>query len=167
MESKYFLSRIQKEGDAISKGIEVHDTLDAAVLSFWGRMKLGYNSPEKPEITFISCKVMDGAGNVVGPYDMTWLKDAKVENIFFLHHIRKDGETYTKDIDVCADYDTALRNFAAQMEYGYSNPRFPAVELVSCMVTDLLSGGMILRKDTWAKQEEAPAPEETDAPNET
>ena len=50
---KYFMHRIQKENGVFSKGIEVHDTLDAAKLSFWGRMKLAYGN--KAGITFVHC----------------------------------------------------------------------------------------------------------------
>ena len=31
MENKFFLHRIRKDGDNYSTGIEVHDTLDAAI----------------------------------------------------------------------------------------------------------------------------------------
>ena len=157
MSTKYFLHRIQKEDGAFSKGIEVHDTLNAAVLSFWGRMKYGYDNPTKPGMTFVSCKVTDSNGNVVGKYDMTWLKEgAEEENVFFMHHIRKDGETFSKDIDVCESREEALRLLAAAMEYGYENSKYPNVTFDSCMITDLMSGGMVLFEDTWIKAEAEP-----------
>jgi len=34
MEDKFFLHRIRKDGDTYTAGIEVHDTLDAAIQAF-------------------------------------------------------------------------------------------------------------------------------------
>lgn len=151
---KYFLHRVQKQDGTFSKGIEIHDTLDSARLSFWGRMKTAYG--KEPSITFVSCAITDTGGNVIAPYDMTWAAEGETENKFFLHHIRLDGETFSKDIDVLDSVDTAKGNFAAQMEYGYNNSGFPNVSFVSCHITDLLSGGMVLMQETWLKPEETP-----------
>lgn len=156
MEEKFFLHRIKKQEGAYNKGIEVHDTLDDAVRSYHGQMKLAYNG--NPDITFVQCFITDGAGQIVRPYAATWLKEPEAENVYFLHYIRKDGETYTKNIDVC-DLDAASQSFHAQMEYGYDNTRFPNVSFVSCQVTDLLSGGMILVDETWNKAETEPEEE--------
>ena len=45
------------------------------------------------------------------------------------------------------------------MEYGYNNPRYPGVSLVSGSITDLLSGGMLLWNYKWNKPEEEPEEE--------
>lgn len=154
---KYFLHRIQRANGDFTKGIEVHETLDAAVLSFWGRMKLAYG---KSENDFVSCKITDETGTIVAPYDMTWLQEGEPqENKFFLHHIRKDGNSYDKDIDVL-NSEIAYGDFAAQMEYGYGNTRYPNVSFVSCYITDLLSGGMVLQHAAWVKPEPEPEPAE-------
>ena len=105
-------------------------------------------------VTFMSCKITDMNGNVIAPYDLTWNADAEFENKFFMHHIRLDGETYDKNIDVCADFDTARAAYAACMEYGYNNSKFPNVSFVSCEITDLLSGGLVLSSNTWVKPEQ-------------
>ena len=128
---KYFMHRIQEENGSYIKGIEVHDTLESAILSFWGRMKLAYGASA---VTFMSCKITDGNGSVIVPYDLTWNADANHENAFFLHHIRLDGETFTKDIDLCDSYDAAKASYSAQMEYGYNNPRHANVSFVSCEI---------------------------------
>ncbi len=142
---------------SFSKGIEVHDSLDSAILSFWGRMKLGYN---KTENDFVSCKITDESGTIVKPYDMTWLTDGETgENKFFLHHIRKEGDSFSKDIDVLDSIDAAKGNFAAMMEYGYNNPAHTNVSFVACYITDLLSGGMILMDAAWVKPEQDQEPE--------
>lgn len=146
---KYFLHRIQKESGTFTKGIEIHNTLDSAKLAFWGRMKLAYG--KNPAITFMSCKITDSNGNTLRDYDKVWKSNSETENKFFLHHIRLDGETFDKTIDVLDDFDTSFGNFAAQMEYGYSNPQHPKVSFVSCMITDVLSGGMILESETWRR----------------
>ena len=154
---KYFLHRIQKENGTYSKGIEVHTSLDDAIRSFWGRMKTAYNNPQNPSMTFVSCFISDETGGINPDYQGTWLKKGSEEaNEFFLHSIRVDGETVTKEIDVCSTEDDAKRALAVAMEYGYSNPKFPNVSFVSCEITDLLSGGMIIEKDRWNKPESAP-----------
>lgn len=154
MATTYFLHRIQKNDGAFTKGIEVHDTPDAAIRSFWGRVKTGYNNPQNPNMTFVSCKITDSNGNVYGNYSKTWLKPEEyAANVFFLHSIRKDGDTYTKAIDPYGDFDSAMVAYASAMEYGYNNPNHPGVTFVSCDITDLLSGGMSLISDTWTKPE--------------
>jgi hypothetical protein len=155
---KYFLHRIQKDGGAFTKGIEVHDNLDDAIRSFWGRMKSAYNNPQNPGMTFVSCKITDETGAVLPKYNDTWLKEEE-PNTFFLHSIRVDGET-TKAIDTYDTQDAAMIAFATAMEYGYNNPRFPNVSLVSCEITDMLSGGMTLESETWVRPGLEPAAEE-------
>lgn len=155
MESKYFVHRIQEENGSFSKGIEVHDTLNSAILSFWGRMKTGYDNPDYPNTTFVSCKIKNAEGNVVGEYDQTWQKGSS-ENKFFLHYVRRDGETISKNIDVLDTFDAARRSFASQMEYGYDNVNHPNVDYVSCEITD--RSGVVLEpfNQTWERQQETP-----------
>ena len=153
---KYFMHRIQEENGSYTKGIEVHDTLDSAVLSFWGRMKLAYGASA---VTFMSCKITDSNGNVIRPYDLTWLANPETENQYFLHHIRLDGETFTKDIDICASYDAACASYATQMEYGYNNPRHANVSFVSCEVVNKRGEVMLPFNGTWVKPEPEPEPE--------
>ena len=159
MEQKYFLHRIQEGSGGFSKGIEIHDTLDAATLAFWGRMKLAYGG--NADITFVSCKITDTNGNVISPYDLTWNADPEFENRFFMHHITLDGSTFRKDIDVYATYDAARSAYAAAMEYGYNNVRQPNVTYVSCEITDRSGSVMDPFKETWIKPE--PEPEEVES----
>lgn len=156
----YFLHRIQKENGSFNKGIEVHDNLDDAIRSFWGRMKTAYSNPQNPGMTFVSCKITDASGGIIYPYNLTWMKNlSSEENTYFLHHIRKSDDTFTKSIDTYNSQDQAMVAFATAMEYGYNNPRFPNVSLVSCEITDLLSGGMVLISETWQKPEDEPEAE--------
>ena len=148
----YYLHRIQREGANFQKGVEVHETLDSALLAYWGRMKLGYG---KTNNDFVSCKITDDSGNVVK--SMTWLQDGEQgENKFFLHHIRKEGDSYDKAIDILDSIEAATGDFAVQMEYGYGNPQHANVSFVSCYITDLLSVGMVLMDETWVKPEPEP-----------
>jgi hypothetical protein len=157
----YLLHRIQKENDSITKGIEIHENLNDAIRSYWGRVKTGFNNPSNPNMSFISVKITDEAGNIIEDYNTTWRKeDAEEANVFFMHHVLKSGETITKDIDVLESQDAANVALAVQMEYGYENPRFQDVSLVYCEITDLLSGGMILYKAAWRKPESEEETEE-------
>ena len=155
MDHKYFMHRIQLESGSFSKGIEIHDTLDSAILAFWGRMKLAYDASA---ITFMSCKITDIDGNVIAPYDMTWKADGVTIEVLFLHHIRLDGDRYTKDIDICNTFNAARASFAAHMEYGYYNPNHSSVELVDCMITD--AGGAIMKPydKNWRIPDPEPEP---------
>ena len=156
MENKFFLHRIQRENGSISKGIEVHDTLDSAILAYHGRMKLAYGG--NPAITFMDCKITDSSGNVVGKYNETWNAESGDENTFFQHYIRVDGETIAKNIDVFEGYNAAKSAQHQQLEYGYGNPQHPGVTMVSCMITD--QSGAVLMDETWR------APEPEQEPNE-
>ena len=158
MVEKFFLHRIQQDNGAFTKGIEIHNTVESAILAFWGRMKLGYNNPNYPNLTFISCKITDGNGSVLAPYNLTWQKNPEEANTFFMHHIRLDGESWNKDIDVCADFDSARSAYAAAMEYGYNNPVHAGVTFVSCEITDRSGSVMLPFDETWNKEE--PEPEE-------
>ena len=160
MENKYYLHRIQKENGTFTKGIEVHEDRNDAIRSFWGRMKTAYNNPQHAGMNFVSCKVTDNSGRTILPYNATWLKENSEENnAFFLHSIKVDGQDVTKAIDVYNTQNEAMVAFATAMEYGYNNPKFPNVSLVSCEITDLLSGGMVLFSETWQKPEPEPEPE--------
>ena len=152
---KYFLHRIQKENGVYSFGVEVHDTLDSAALSYYGREKLAYG---KTAVTFMSLKIKNGSGEVVKPYEMAWKADSETENKFFLSHVRLDNAVFDKNIDPYDSLDIAKADFASQMEYGHGNTKHDKVTYVSCMITDLLSGGLVLKEATWEKVVE-PTPE--------
>lgn len=158
---KFFMHRIQKENGNYSKGIEIHDTLDSAILSYWGRAKMAFG--KNPAITFMHIMITDGSGNIVttggNKYMLHWAAENEKDNKYFLHHIRKDGESFVKDIDApIYEAGQAYAEFASQMEYGYGNPRHADVSYVCCCITDILSGGMIIRAGSWEKAEE-PEPE--------
>lgn len=148
MENKFFLHRIRKDGDNYITGIEVHDTLDAAIQSFHAQMKMAYNNPSYPNMTFVSCMVTDEKDQVVGKYNETWCK-ANISD-FFVHSIRHDGDTYTKGIEVQSAYGMACRSFHTQLEYGYGNAKFPNVTFVASKITG--SSGIIHKTESWTKE---------------
>ena len=59
-----------------------------------------------------------------------------MEDKFFLHRIRKDGDTFSAGIEVHDTLDSAIQSFHSQMKMAYNNPSYPNMKYVSCMVTD-------------------------------
>ena len=129
MIEKYFFHRIKAEGEAFNKGIEVHDSLDSAIRAFYGYWTYAYNNPSSPNVTFVSCRVTDGSGAVVGKYDMTWLKETGMANKFFMHYIRHDGDNFAKNIDI-----------------------------FDCQITDTSGHTLEPYNDTWNRPEPEPEP---------
>lgn len=148
MENKFFLHRIRKNDGAYTMGIEVHDTLDSAIQSFHSQMKMAYNNPSYPNMTFVSCMVTNEHDEVVGEYDETW--DKEKNNDFFVHYIRHDGDNYTKGIDAQSDYSDAYRSYHTHMEYGYGNSKFPNITLVASKITS----SMTHKSECWVKPEQ-------------
>lgn len=150
MNSKFFLHRIRKDGDNFNTGIEVHDTLDTAIQSFHSQMKMAYNNPSYPNMQYVSCMVTDENDQVIQDYNETWNKN-KIRT-FFVHYIRKDGDNYTKGIDVQSDYGAACRSYHTHMEYGYGNSKFPNVNFVSSKITG--ANGLAYKDEHWNKTAE-------------
>lgn len=163
MENKFFMLRIERKNGEFATGIEIHDSRDAAVLSYHGRMKLAYNNPSAPELDFSSCKVMYANGGTVRPYAATWRKtDAPGNGTFFVPYIRHNGEEYSKGIDVCTDLDSAFRAFHAYAEYGHDNPKFPNISYTYNAITDM--SGAVIISDVWSKPDPEPEPEQESVP---
>ena len=157
MDNKYFMHRIKKEDGNFVKGIEIHDSLESAIRSFWAYNVYAYNNPDYPNVTFVSLKITDINGVVLKPYDMIWQKPVE-DQAFFMHHIKKDGDAFAKDIDICETLDAAMLAYSKMMAYGYDNPRFPNINYISCMITNVY--GMIVNpySETWIKPEVEPEP---------
>ena len=149
MEDKFFLHRIRKDGDTYTAGIEVHDTLDAAIQSFHSQMKMAYNNPSYPNMKYVSCMVTDENDEIVAGYNETWSKEKSRD--FFVHYIRHDGDSYTKGIDVKSDYASACRTYHTYLEYGYGNSRFPKISFVSSKITN--NSGLTHKSEYWVATE--------------
>ena len=84
-----------------------------------------------------------------------------MENKFFLHQIKRTGDTIDKGIVVKDTLEAAKQSYHAYLgAYAYGNN--PTTDFVSCHITDLLSGGMVLMAETWLKEPE----EESEEPAE-
>lgn len=75
-----------------------------------------------------------------------------MENKFFLHRIRKDGDSYTAGIEVHDTLDSAKRAYHSQMKMGYNNPSYPNLKYISCMVTDEQDRIVPGYNETWSKE---------------
>lgn len=75
-----------------------------------------------------------------------------MENKFFLHRIRMDGDSYTAGIEVHDTLDSAIQSFHSQMKMAYNNPSYPNMKYVSCMVTDEADNVVPDYNETWSKE---------------
>lgn len=68
------------------------------------------------------------------------------ENKFFLHEIKRTGETFSKGIVVADTYDAAKQGYHAYLgAYAYNHEA--NTDFVSCMITDM--SGILLMEETW------------------
>lgn len=68
------------------------------------------------------------------------------ENKFFLHEVKRTGETINKGIVVADTYDAAKQGFHAYLgAYAYGHEA--NTDFVQCMITDMY--GAILMQETW------------------
>lgn len=155
MELKYFLHRIKKDGDTFTKGIEVHDTQDSAIRSYHAQMTQAFGNQSYPDVSYVNCRITDIYGNTLFPFKETWNPEAASDKIF-LHYIRKDGETYTKNIDVLDTLDAAKLSYHQNQAYGHNNPKFANVEYVSCFITDMNGNIIQPYAGTWLKEDVTP-----------
>ena len=67
-------------------------------------------------------------------------------NKYFLHQIKRNGETITKGIVVADTYDAALQGYHAYLgAYAYEHET--GTDFVSAMITDMF--GTVLISETW------------------
>ena len=75
-----------------------------------------------------------------------------MENKFFMHRIKRSGETWDKGIEVHETYESAKGAFYAYMgSYAYGRAQDVNVNFVSCEITDMT--GTRLISETWSKVE--------------
>lgn len=80
-------------------------------------------------------------------------------NKFFLHQIKRTGETISKGIVVNDTFDSAKQGYHAYLgAYAYGHE--PNTDFVSCMITDM--SGAVLLSETWIASTEAQT-EETES----
>ena len=76
-----------------------------------------------------------------------------MENKFFLHQIKRTNGTYEKGIAVKDTFEAAKQSYHAYLG-AYAYGQNANTDFVSCMITDALSGGLVLMQETWIQQEE-------------
>ena len=70
---------------------------------------------------------------------------------FFLHEIKRTGETITKGIVVADSFDAAKQGYHAYLgAYAYGHEA--NTDFVSCMITDMT--GFVLMTETWKEPTE-------------
>jgi hypothetical protein len=73
------------------------------------------------------------------------------ENKFFLHQIKRTNGVYDKGIVVKDTFDAAKQGYHAYLgAYAYDHDA--TTDFVSCMITDQLSG-IVLMEENWHKVE--------------
>ena len=75
------------------------------------------------------------------------------ENKFFLHQIKRTNGTYDKGIVVKDTFEAAQQSYHAYLG-AYAYGQNADTDFVSCMITDQLSG-IVLMDETW-QQKAAP-----------
>ena len=155
MESKFFFHHIRRTGGTVDKQIDICDTLDIAKRSF--RKFMGdYGYGVRQDTDFVSGMVTDSNGNIVKPYDETWISTNVGK--FFMHRIKhtETNDQWDKGIEVKDSYDAAKQSFNAYLgawAYGFGE----GVDFVDCRITD--SYGAQLMGEMWAAPEPEPEPE--------
>ena len=79
-----------------------------------------------------------------------------MDNNFFLHQIKKTGDTFDKGIVVKSTFEAAKQGYHAYLG-AYAYGQSAETTFVSCMITDMT--GAVLMKETWLKAEPEPEPE--------
>lgn len=75
-----------------------------------------------------------------------------MENKFFMHRIKHTNGTWDKGIEIKDTYDDAKQSYHAYLgAYAYGHDA--NTDFVQCMITDKLSGGMVLMDETWNRVE--------------
>lgn len=72
MENKYFLHQIKRTNGNYDKGIVVKDTFEAAKQSYHAYLG-AYAYGNNVETDMVQCLITDFYGNVMHPFDETWV----------------------------------------------------------------------------------------------
>lgn len=75
-----------------------------------------------------------------------------MENKFFLHQIKRTNGTIDKGIVVKETIEAAKQSYHAYLG-AYAYGQSAGTDYVSVMITDVLSGSMVLESETWMAPE--------------
>lgn len=78
------------------------------------------------------------------------------ENKFFLHQIKRTNGSFDKGIVIKETFEGAKQSYHAYLG-AYAYGQNAGTDFVSCIITDMLSGIVLLREDWIAEPAEAPA----------
>lgn len=78
------------------------------------------------------------------------------ENKFFLHQIKRTNGTFDKGIVIKDTFEGAKQSYHAYLG-AYAYGQNAGTDFVSCIITDMLSGIVLLREDWIAEPAETPA----------
>ena len=165
MDDRYFFHHIRRTSGKFDKNIDEFAELEAAKKAF--RTFLGsYGFGYRQDTDYVSAVITDKTGEVIKPYDDTWIKGIPVHK-FFMHRIKiergEEGEELlTRGIEVHDSLDQAKQSFNAYLgmwAYGREG-----VELVDCRITG--DRGTIFYDETWTAPEPEPEPEPDPEPEE-
>lgn len=74
------------------------------------------------------------------------------ETKFFMHRIKRTNGTWDKGIEIKDTFDDAKQSYHAYLgAYAYGHDA--NTDFVQCMITDELSGSMVLLSETWNRTE--------------
>ena len=75
------------------------------------------------------------------------------ENKYFMHRIKKDGDSWDKGIEIHDSFESAKASYHAYLgAYAYNNSKQPNVTYVSCMITDIYGNVVSGMQEAWQKQ---------------
>lgn len=76
-----------------------------------------------------------------------------MENKFFMHRIKLANGVFDKGIEVKDTLDAAKQSYHAYLG-AYAYGKDAGTDFVSCMITDLLSGNLVLEEESWVRTEQ-------------
>ena len=76
-----------------------------------------------------------------------------MENKFFMHRIKLANGVFDKGIEVKDTLDAAKQSYHAYLG-AYAYGKDADTDFVSCMITDLLSGNLVLEEESWVRAEQ-------------
>lgn len=143
MQNTYFFHHIRRTDGNFDKQIDVCDTLDeakGAYRTFLGSYGYGYRA----DTDFVYAEITDHSGAVL--FKDTWAAPSAIVNKCFMHRILRNGNSFTKGIEIHASIDSGKQSFNAYLgmhAYGKEDN----TDFVSCEISD--GYGARLLAETW------------------
>lgn len=78
-ENVFYFHSIRKENGEVTKAIDVHATLDAAMVAFASAMEYGYNNPNHKTVEYVFCEITDMLSGGMVLAEDRWVKPEEPE----------------------------------------------------------------------------------------